>query len=73
VVFGPDNVGRDKVGFVPSAVDEGTATLSPHEALKMIIANYQVTDVRVVESDLEDVMRTAYTGKHDVQRLDGDR
>lgn len=34
--------------------------LTPHQALKRIIERYDVADVAVEESDLEDVMRTAY-------------
>jgi ABC-2 type transport system ATP-binding protein len=45
LVFGPD----------------GTAGgLTSHEALKRIIERYDVADIRVEESDLEDVMRAAY-------------
>jgi ABC-2 type transport system ATP-binding protein len=34
--------------------------LTPHQALKRIIECYDVADIAVEESDLEDVMRTAY-------------
>jgi ABC-2 type transport system ATP-binding protein len=34
--------------------------LTPHQALKRIIERYDVADIAVEESDLEDVMRTAY-------------
>jgi ABC-2 type transport system ATP-binding protein len=50
IVFGPD----------------GTATgLTPHEALKRIIERYDVADVGIEESDLEDVMRAAYLRQDD--------
>jgi ABC-2 type transport system ATP-binding protein len=46
LVFGPDG-------------GAGTA-LTPQQALKRIIERYDVADIRVEESDLEDVMRVAY-------------
>jgi ABC-2 type transport system ATP-binding protein len=71
VVFGPDIVGRDGADPGHSGVNGGAAALSPHQALKLIIERYEVIDIRVEESDLEDVMRAAYTREHDAQRLDG--
>lgn len=50
----------------------GTTVLTPHQAIKLIIERYEVTDIRVQGSDLEDVMRAAYTGMHDTQREDGE-
>ncbi|GHJ99807.1 ABC transporter ATP-binding protein [Streptomyces sp. Y2F8-2] len=44
VVFGPDGSGAPTV----------------HQALKQIIERYEVTDLRIDEADLEDVMRAAY-------------
>ncbi|MER7839010.1 ATP-binding cassette domain-containing protein [Streptomyces sp. NPDC096040] len=44
VVFGPD----------------GPAAPTVHQALKLVIERYEVTDVAVDEADLEDVMRAAY-------------
>lgn len=73
VVFGQDIVGRPGAGSVHSEVNRGAAALTPHQALKLIIERYEVIDVRVEESDLEDVMRVAYTHEHDAQPLDGDR
>jgi len=46
LVFGPDG---------------GPAAPTQHQALKLIIEHYDVTDVRLEESNLEDVMRAAYT------------
>jgi ABC-2 type transport system ATP-binding protein len=39
---------------------DGTEAFSAHQALKRIIERYEVADVAVEESDLEDVMRAAY-------------
>jgi ABC-2 type transport system ATP-binding protein len=70
VVFGPDITGRDDVGLVHAGVNGDTATtLTPRQALKLIIARYEVTDIRVEETNLEDVMRTAYTS-NDARRPD---
>lgn len=60
VVF---RAGRDSTGL------NGGGGLTPHQALKLIIERYEVTDIRVEESDLEDVMRVAYATGHDGQRL----
>lgn len=68
--------GRDgaTVVFSPGAsrgVPElnGGGALTPHEGLRLIIERYEVTDIRVEESDLEDVMRSAYTDEHESNRL----
>jgi ABC-2 type transport system ATP-binding protein len=50
-------MGRDGVAVVFGPAD---STVTAHQALKLIIERYEVTDVRVAESDLEDVMRAAY-------------
>ncbi len=50
VVFGPAGNGNGN----------GVPALTPHQALKLIIERYEVADVQIVESDLEDVMRAAY-------------
>jgi ABC-2 type transport system ATP-binding protein len=39
---------------------ERASGLGPHQALKRIIERYDVAEIAVEESDLEDVMRTAY-------------
>ncbi|WP_405883441.1 ATP-binding cassette domain-containing protein [Streptomyces sp. NBC_01384] len=44
VVFGPDGPGAPTV----------------HQALKLVIERYEVTDLAIDEADLEDVMRAAY-------------
>lgn len=69
--------GRDEVIFAPAATGPSgsragadATALTPHQALKLIIERYEVTDIRVEESDLEDVMRAAYTGQQDA-RHDG--
>lgn len=43
----------------------GATALTPHQALKLILDRYEVSDIRVEESSLEDVMRAAYTGEDD--------
>jgi len=55
-VFGPDMANPDGVAGL-----RGTAALTPHQALKLIIDRYEVTGIRVEESDLDQVMRSAYT------------
>jgi ABC-2 type transport system ATP-binding protein len=50
VVFGPADAGADG----------GTGGVSVQQALKLIIERYEVADIRVTESSLEDVMRAAY-------------
>ncbi|KPI18398.1 Sulfate-transporting ATPase [Actinobacteria bacterium OK074] len=42
--------------FGPAGADAPTV----HRALKQVIERYEVTDIRIDEADLEDVMRTAY-------------
>lgn len=59
VVFGPSASGEDGADS-----SRDPAVLTAHQALKLIIERYEVTDVRVEESDLEEVMRAAYTGGH---------
>jgi ABC-2 type transport system ATP-binding protein len=54
VVFGP---GAEKP-VAEKPVAENPVTVP--QALKLIIERYEVADVRVAESDLEDVMRAAY-------------
>jgi ABC-2 type transport system ATP-binding protein len=67
VIFGPNVAGvRDADGKEPRA-------LTAHQALKTIIEHYEVADIRVEESDLEDVMRVAYSGARDARQLDGER
>jgi ABC-2 type transport system ATP-binding protein len=39
---------------------EPSAALTSHQALRRIIECYEVTDIHIEESDLEDVMRAAY-------------
>jgi ABC-2 type transport system ATP-binding protein len=63
VVFGPDLLDADGAGVIGHT--DGTATLTAHQGLRLIIEQYQVTDIRVEEGDLEDVMRVAYSGEHD--------
>jgi ABC-2 type transport system ATP-binding protein len=64
VVFGPGAekpVAEKPVAEKPVAekpVAENPVTVP--QALKLIIERYEVADVRVAESDLEDVMRAAY-------------
>ncbi|MEV0642264.1 ATP-binding cassette domain-containing protein [Streptomyces sp. NPDC050619] len=47
--------------FITFAPDPG-ADISTHEALKRVIQQYDLADISVAESDLEDVMRAAYLG-----------
>jgi ABC-2 type transport system ATP-binding protein len=57
VVFGPDLLTADG--------GRGTgagAPLTPHQALRLVIDHYDVTDIKVEESDLEDAIRVAYSG-----------
>ena len=50
---------------------EDGANLTHHEALRRIIQLYDVSDIRVEESDLEEIMRAAYRYGHDVMALEG--
>lgn len=50
----------------------GAAGPTPHQALKQIIERYEVTDIRIEERDLEDVMRRAYRHDHGAPRPDKD-
>jgi viologen exporter family transport system ATP-binding protein len=67
VVFAPDTAGPGDPGGEAAAF-----VLTPHQALKLIIERYEVTGVRVEETDLETVMRAAYTGDGRGGGLDGD-
>jgi ABC-2 type transport system ATP-binding protein len=54
--------------------DAGTAAPGPHHALKWIIERYEVEDIRIEESDLEEVMRAAYaSGQPDTGPADRER
>lgn len=56
VVFGPD----------------GPQAPTAHEALKAIIAHFQVADLALDESDLEDIMRAAYESHAPVEASDSE-
>jgi ABC-2 type transport system ATP-binding protein len=45
--------------------------LTPNQALKWIIEHYEVVDIRIEESELEDVMRAAYLSDRSAQPAQG--
>lgn len=57
VIFEPAIARREN-----GRADGAVVPLTTHQALKLIIERYEVTDIRLEESDLEEVMRAAFTG-----------
>ncbi|MUN36804.1 ABC transporter ATP-binding protein [Actinomadura litoris] len=51
---------------------DGTDGVAPPQALKRVIDRYEVTDIHIQESDLEDVMRAAYLDDRADRELDGE-
>jgi ABC-2 type transport system ATP-binding protein len=72
LVFSPAPLGRRADSPGDGGMNGGPAAVTLHQALKLIIERYEVTDIRVEESDLEEVMRTAYAREHEPQRLGGE-
>lgn len=61
VVFGPEPPGEAGVSRDAQA---GPPVTTAHEALRRIVEKYELSDVLIEESDVEDVMRLAYLHQH---------
>ena len=59
---GLEVVERDGAAVVFGPADAAAAKLTQHQALRLVIERYEVSDIRVEETDLDEVMRAAYTG-----------
>ena len=49
-----------RLSFVPLPVANGGEDLTPRQAVRRLIEHLPVTDIRVEEPDLEDVVRQAF-------------
>ena len=49
-----------RLTFAPAPVADGTEAFTPRHAVRRLIEHLPVTDIRVEEPDLEDVVRQAF-------------